>query len=448
MSLVESQSPKKKLKILFFDSWTKGIHNFAPISADLKNRGIDSLLVHVGSWEHDKNRPLEESIQEVICRDIRYYKTNSIYTLLKIERPNLILILTTNYILDRSVILAARSLCIPSTFLMHGIRETGDNIRSQKSTPNASLNRQRWTLIGKYIRFILPNYFISGTIENKMFPFRIAPYLLILKTFLWPHRYVLYPPPTDEIHCDLALVFGNVYKDLFVNEYGYPPNRIKVVGHPQLDSLIRLMRKPGRNVDKSIFINKYSIRSDRPYCVYLEMGTVEQGAQGWTTRNRISHLEQIATICNNAGRQLVIKTHPATDEIPIKAHFAQNDHVIVISDVNLNLLLYWSESAIGLGSTTNDLVFCLKKPLLLPAFGLSKRMSEVVYERQPFALLCRSPDELLYYLSHPKESTKLLSSKDSKSYLSDVITFTDGNSIARICDALIREVNMRIASTS
>ena len=39
-----------KKKILFIDSWTKGIHNFIPVANMLKQLNWESLLVHRGSW--------------------------------------------------------------------------------------------------------------------------------------------------------------------------------------------------------------------------------------------------------------------------------------------------------------------------------------------------------------------------------------------------------------
>ena len=65
----------KEKKIIFFDSWTKGIHNFSPIANELSKLGWQCLLVHRGSWEHDVGRPLEEEIEGVLVRDIKYCKT-------------------------------------------------------------------------------------------------------------------------------------------------------------------------------------------------------------------------------------------------------------------------------------------------------------------------------------------------------------------------------------
>ena len=424
-------------KVLFIDSWTKGIHNLLPIAMELKKHGWESLLVHRGSWEHEKGRPSSELIEGLTVREFSYYNTRFIYDIIKREQPKAVLILTTNYLFDRAVILAARALGIKTCFLMHGIRGVGTKLVSSiKKRPNATLYKKRWLLAGKYFLFIIPNYFLSGLLNNWRFLFRVEPYSIIIKLFLKPHHYVLFPSPSNEIYCDLALVWGNIYKNFFIEEYGYPENRVKVVGHPPLDSVFKLMNNPLGKEDKFLFLKTYSILTDRPYCVYLEDGSVEQGANEWTTETRFEHLEEIAKLCEKAGKNLVIKLHPSTDETPIKLYFKNNKRVQIIKNINLNKLVFWSEYAIGQGSTTNDIAIIMQKPLLLPVWGISELKSKVTFERQPVAIPCHSPAEFLDCLQHPDKEI-FAKDQERKQYTRDFITYTDGKAIDRIVDILL-----------
>ena len=432
---------KKINKILFIDSLTKGIHNFSPIATKLRDLGWESLLVHRGSWGHDQGRPLEENIDGVLVRDIKYYNTRFFYKVFKRENPGLVLILTTNYLFDRAVILAARSLGIKSCFLMHGIRTIAKKkVNRYKSTPNSALIRKRWLYAGKYIKYTIPNYFTSGILNNWRFLFRVEPYSIIIKLFLKPHRYVLFPSPSNEIHCDLALVWGNIYKHFFIEEYGYPENRVKVVGQPPLDSVFKLMNNSLGKEDKLLFLKTYSISTDRPYCVYLEDGSVEQGANEWTTETRIEHLEEIAKLCENAGKNLVIKLHPSTDETPIKLYFENNKRVQIFKNMDLNKLVFWSEYAIGQVSTTNDIAIIMQKPLLIPAWDISKLKGEGTVERQPSAILCKNPDDFVKSIHNCNEIAERKSIFRDK-YIHDFITYTDGRSIDRIVDNIIELTN-------
>ena len=425
-------------KILFFDSWTKGIHNFLPIASELCKLGWDSLLVHRGSWGHDTKRPLEEKIGDILCRDILYYRTRFVYQVFKRENPSLVLILTTNYLFDRAVILAARALGIKTCFLMHGIRGVGTKLVSSiKKRPNATLYKKRWLLAGKYFLFIIPNYFLSGLLNNWRFLFRVEPYSIIIKLFLKPHHYVLFPSPSNEIYCDLALVWGNIYKNFFIEEYGYPEDKVKVVGHPPLDSVFKLLNNSPSDEKKQLFFSNYAISNIQPYCVYLEDGSVEQGTNRWTTQTRIEHLKEIAMLCEKAGKDLVIKLHPATDKIPIDMYFKNNNHVHIITIIDLNKLIYYSEAVIGQGSTTNDIAIIMNKPLFLPAWGISKLKSKVTFERQPVAIPCHSPAEFLDCLQHPDKEI-FAKDQERKQYTRDFITYTDGKAIDRIVDNIIK----------
>jgi len=426
----------KNKKILFIDSWTRGIGNFIPIADELNKNGWESLLVHRGSWGHDRKRPLEENVGGILCRDIQYYRTRFFYRVLKLENPDVVLILTTNYLFDRVVILAAKSLGITSCFLMHGIR-TINYVSLQKNTPKESLFLIRWQRARKFLFYIIPNYFLSGLSYKWWFLFRTEPYSILLKMFLKPYRYVLFPPPSSEIHCDLALVWGNVYKQFFIEEYGYPENRVKVVGHPPLDSVFKLMNNPPSNEEKLLFLKTHAISTDRPYCVYLADGSVEQGTDGWTCKSRIEHLDEITQICYRAGRQLVIKLHPSTDEPPIQSHFSKQDYVHIYSKIELNLLIFWCESVIGQNSTTNDIAFTMQKLLLLPAWGISERKARRTFERQPFSILCSTPAELLECLQHSNKEI-LAKDQERKTYTHDFITYTDGKAVKRIVDNIIK----------
>src|SRR5262245_7274075 len=110
------------MKLVLVDSWTRAVtnRNVLPVLTRLRDGGADVLLVHRGSWEHDRSRPAEETLAGLRCRDIRWYGTNFIRTVLRAERPDVILLLTNTMIADRATILAARSVGARTAFLMHG----------------------------------------------------------------------------------------------------------------------------------------------------------------------------------------------------------------------------------------------------------------------------------------------------------------------------------------
>ena len=348
----------------------------------------------------------------------------------------MVVMLTTNYLFDRAVVLAARALGIKSCFLMHGIRSViPELVALEKSTPNQSLKRKRWHNSAKMIFYTIPNYFVSGMFNDKWFLFHKEPYSILLKLFFNPHRYLLFPPPSSEYHCDVALVWGNIYKEFFMKEYGYPEQNIKVVGHPPLDTVFKLLNTPPDERQKASFVKENFINNKLPYCVLLEDGAVEQGSNGWTSETRIQFIDDLAIRCQKADRSLIVKLHPSTEVKPIQEYFKNHNHVQIFEKIDINKLIFWADAVIGQGSTTNDIAIILNKPLLLPAWGISAEKTKAVYKRHPFAELCVSQSEFDHAIVKSgidKEKTKL---KDQ--YIDEYITYTDGKANERIVKLIV-----------
>ena len=45
----------KKFKLIVFDSWTQGSHHLDILAKTLREAGFKLILVHIGSWGHDKH---------------------------------------------------------------------------------------------------------------------------------------------------------------------------------------------------------------------------------------------------------------------------------------------------------------------------------------------------------------------------------------------------------
>ena len=56
--------------IIGFDSWTTGSHHYEKLVSAFEKKGYQLLLIHIGSWGHDKNRPTEEYIGKLKVRDM------------------------------------------------------------------------------------------------------------------------------------------------------------------------------------------------------------------------------------------------------------------------------------------------------------------------------------------------------------------------------------------
>lgn len=421
------------VKVVFLDIWKKGISNFLPIARSLEAKGVKCLLVHRGSWGSEQGSPNEEMVEGLLCRDIQYYRTNLMYDILHHEKPDAVIVLTTNTIADRSIILAARSLKITSYFLMHGIIFTGEKREIDMPGMARQGRKMRWTRAWKYLRYVLPNYFYSGWKLNWRFAFRAEPYRLIVKSFMDPTRYYWEPPPSSEIHCDWALVWAKEYKDHYNRVFGYPADRIIVVGPPPLDRAFNLLNdKPSPHLANE-FLKRYNIDSNRPFTLYLESPGVEQRLEGWNRQSRIDHLAEIASLCAAAGRQLVLKLHPSSECNSLHA-LQQSGRLCIVRDTDLPFLISQADSVIGFLSTTLDMAIILDKAIITPTWGIAANLPDD-FVRHGVAVPAPTPQALSMFLKQPSEVLDSVHDHRVK-YIDRFITLTDGKAIQRVVESI------------
>ncbi len=422
-------------KVLFWDSWTRGIHNFIPIADKLRKNDDSCLLVHRGSWGSEEGRPTEEYIEGLLVRDISYYNTSFVYKVIKEEKPDCVLILTTSYFMDRAIILACRALGVKSFFLMHGIRAVGDNLSESVTVLEDDLRKKRWSRGWKYLRYTLPNYFVSGTFSDAFFPFRISPYKLILGTFLNPAKYLFMPPPSSEMYCDVGLIWANEYVSLFRDQFGYPEERLKVVGHPPLDDVFGKKNGPLNPTERETLLESIGLTVDCDYTLYLEDAFVESGFEGWTDESRRQHLSEIAIAVKKAGKSLVIKVHPGTKDDRLESIFDNDDHVAVVRKGELPLYIKNAESCIAHISSTVNLAICFEKMVLVPTWGISCSVPDY-FVKSGVAVGCDNPGELEFNLCNLQDQQETLH-KTRQDYIDRFITYTDGKAVDRIVGAIV-----------
>jgi len=422
------------MKVLFIDSWTKGIRCFIPVSQYLTQKNIESLLVHYGSWDAEPGRPHEELIDGLLCRDIAYYRSRLLYKVLERERPDCIVTLTTNNLIDRAKILAARALGIPIVFLMHGIIATTEAaVEEQIDVLKPTLRRKRFSKIPKHLSHIIPNYIFSGMKLKTGYALTAAPYRVMMNTFRFPEKWKQYPDPSTELQCDLALAWGKAYKDFLVEKYGYSPQAVSVVGHPPLDKASRLMASPPDNQECSLFLHSHGISPDTSNVLYIEGAFAFSGYQGWTDDSLLAHLLEMVELCSIAGKHLIIKLHPSTE----RAQWIQScleGRATIIQQADSEMLIWNAESVIGHSSTLINSAIVLHKPVFIPRWGISRSIPANFDDIAPVSV-CHSPEQLKYGISHSKESRDNLSSRRD-CYIQHYLDPLDGNSQERIGQAV------------
>lgn len=111
----------KRIKAIAVDSWTGGASNLVRLVAAFEQLDMSLKLIHFGSLGHDKNRPPSESIDNLPVFDVKYYDSRDIYEILKNETPDVVIFLSTEALLHRTVIRYCSILRIPTVHLYHGL---------------------------------------------------------------------------------------------------------------------------------------------------------------------------------------------------------------------------------------------------------------------------------------------------------------------------------------
>ncbi|MBI5482356.1 MAG: hypothetical protein HY906_26105 [Deltaproteobacteria bacterium] len=412
---------KRARNLLYFDHWTVGIHNFARLHPLLERAGIEASLLHAGSFKHLKC-PEVQTVDGIEAIDISHFGTRFVRRALERLRPDALLMLDCSFMLDRAVILACRGLGIRSIYLQHGVLPDFDAFAAIVPMKDAVYKEDRLRRAIPYLKFDLPNYFLSGLHLDPRFLLDSAVYRYCLGLFREPTQYLFYPPPSPENLTDVALVYSNADRDRHVEGFGYRPDQVIVVGNPNLDDAMA---------------QRYSSRAecaraegipDAPYVLYLEDAFVGDGWKGWTVASRRAHLKEVEDCCRDAGYHLVVKLHPQSARERSPDDFAGLTNSSVLGQARIADLVRFAERCVGHISSTVRLPILMGKPLLVPQWGISADLPR--YYGEEVVTYCRTIDDFAARL----KVNSFEYSRDA--YIAHEMTYSDGKAAERIVQAI------------
>jgi hypothetical protein len=410
-------------KILYFDYWTIGLHNFKLFDHHLKANGFDTKLFHIGSWRN--KTPDFQVIQNIPCCDIRHYKTNLIHKVLERERPQALVMLNSTHITDRSVILSCRKLGIETIYLAHGtlMQEDDKNI----AVVNQSFKGTKVRRALKHIKGTLINFLYSSFKYDWKNVFRLHAYKVIFESFFSPATYLFFPPPSFDLRPDLTLVYGENDAQFFKDRQDKA--RIKIVGNPELDSYFLNLNSLASNREE--FLSENKIPLSKPYVIYVEEGTVEDKL--WTNEDRLHFVKEIYEACERQGRHLVIKLHPRTFNGPHYASFLALDKITILTKTNIPKLVFFADRCISHYSTVLIYPMLLNKPILVPRWGNS------------LTLFAANTEKEVTFVNSKADLDNLLICNtlvyDRAEYLNKFVPFRDGRTSERIAEYILEKTN-------
>lgn len=401
------------MKILFFDTWTKGIRNFSRLTDKLESKGCTYKLVHLESWD-GVDVPKYQKIGKIDCYDISYYNSTYIYSVLKQERPDVVLMLSLSYLLDRVITSMCNKLGIKIVYLAHGkiyMKEGIGNLSSNLSLAE-KINKRRSTkkmmIIKNYFRFNLLTRFRPDLIFHT------------LLEFVNHSDKSMYTPYCSEFKVNAGMVYYESEKEMFENERHFPKGMIQAVGNPEMDSIIN-----ARVIDKPEFLK--SINFDREnYALYMDDGFTQEGLFSYEEWK--SFINEVYVPLRKRGISLIIKLHPRTNVEPMN-DFLKEQCILAIKDVDFKNVCAHADFVLSHSSSTVMYGMIVNKPVLLPRWG---KMTNLVRNY---------PEDAVTYVETLEDYASLVKNgiphKDTSAYLKDNCGNLDGKAIDRIVEVIL-----------
>ena len=106
-------------RVVFFDYWTKGVHNFLRLMPYAPAGSAEFQLFHLGSWR-EGSVPRVQMIEGLPTVDIAAYRGMRLPDILRSLRPDVLVGLNMHTTFDRALFLTCRRLGIPTVYVQHG----------------------------------------------------------------------------------------------------------------------------------------------------------------------------------------------------------------------------------------------------------------------------------------------------------------------------------------
>jgi len=344
-----------EVDVVYFDYWTRGIRHFTKIDVDVKACGLNSLLVHLGSQRGELTQK-DQIISGIKCADLAFYG-NDLVSMLKRERPKVVLLLN-NQTEDKVIIRACRNLGIKTLFLMHGVLTPQDKVDETTDLVDSAFGAaDRINRIPKYLR-LFRQYLRAAMVGHLHTVFDPEIYLYFARQAFSPGGNLAGKWKYRDSCTDIAIVYSEEDKQLFCSCFGYPEDRIKVVGNYNLDDLY------GVNL---VHLSSASQDTSRSYVVYVENGFSDPKytVKGWTENLVADEVESLADICGEFGYKIILKLHPSSDYLTLLERTSEHANIETVLHCDLSKLIAGADFVVGQSSSVLMMAVAVRKPVVI-----------------------------------------------------------------------------------
>jgi hypothetical protein len=341
--------------VVVFDSWTKGSIHLGGLSSSLRELGFDLLLIHIGSWGHDKRILNEEIINGVLSRDIRYYKRMDFIEILKHENPAAVLFLSTRAFAHMAFNKAAAHLKIPTFHLYHGIvtvQAVGHNQITYRINWQQRI-RKSLNVVFKNLFLLIPCYLkILNKTSSRLSEYLGFSYEITQKIFGVTHlkRYV------QDTSTNYGIVYINADIHDITSNYRIPTENVLVCGNPDL---LRF------GFTYNDLVNAGENNFDE--VMYIDTGLVKAGLIFNSNEEYLSHLLLVKRVTDELNLNFRFRPHPSHDRYFLE--MLSNQNILISTDKSFKSDLKNSRVAIVETTSLALIPPLLGIPILLAKFG-------------------------------------------------------------------------------
>ena len=283
------------MKIIGFDSWLGGFRNFKRLQNEFQNNNVDFNLIHLSSWSGIAYK--EKNVNNLKSTDISKYKTINFDKILEIENPDLVVFLSTDVFAHKSMIRSCRRKNISTVHLFHGIM-TVLSVNEKVSYKKSFLKKIYFAIprIIKYIKYIVPNYFLSLYLDK----ITLKEIFIFLKTLgkLFDGQNI--KKQNHDSRTNLAIVYNHFDASYAKNKFGYNYESIKIIGSPDLFEFN--LKESELNIFKN-YKNK-----KRDFVLYLDSVPYLRGLT--SLKENFEYLLKVNKKVMALGKILAVKLHP------------------------------------------------------------------------------------------------------------------------------------------
>lgn len=285
-------------KIIGFDGWSGGIRHYSRFVNSPGYKFGDFKLIHLGSWGAQPDVPKHEVIDGIDVYDISFYGKVDYFELLDIEKPDLVVFLSTHVFDHRAMLMACRKKGIKTLHIFPGVLGvlSLDKGRAYKfsllSHAKNILNR-----LPKLIGYSLLNY-ISVLIKTGV---RFNCWLELFRDLVFGALRLNFPRYAEGSCADLCLVFLGSEKKIAIEKYGYSIKDVRVIGLPDvLDFSVR---------EDDVLSCAESFK-DKNKVLYFDTGYLYTGDLFSSVEEYVNHIVQLDRHLSSQGMKLIFKPKP------------------------------------------------------------------------------------------------------------------------------------------